>query len=206
MIALEIAQQLRQGGSEVELLFLLDPMMPPHYRLEENVAAERAPAFIPKPISVILRTQLAAIRRDPRRGLREFWSRVIIRFRLWQWLSYCLVDRHGRRPNVITRWLLPKHRWPAFWYAARTIAQAYVASPYGGRCLAIFHVNDERRKIWSKLLKGSTELRLVESTHLGMFLEPALSAWMQMLAGALNHNKANDADYLRRAVVLQQQS
>ena len=192
LIVLEIAQQLREAGSEVELLFLLDPMMPPYYQLASNVSAECAPAFVPTSTSVILRTYMHAILRDPRKGLREFWSRVLVRNQLWQWLSYRLVDRHGRKPNAVTRWLLPKHRWPAFWYAARRVANTYVARPYDGRCVAVFHTKDDRWKVWSVLATGSTEFRHVDSTHLGMFLEPALSAWMQVLASALGP-PANEA-------------
>ena len=185
LIVLEIAQQIREAGDEVELLFLLDPMMPPYYQLGNNVAVECAPAYVPTPASVILRTYMHKIRRNPRQGLREFWSRIVIRNQLWQWLSFRLVDLHGRKPNAVTRWLLPKHRWPAFWYAARRIANTYVARPFDGRCVAVFHTKDDRWKVWSVLATGSTEFRQVESTHLGMFLEPALSAWMQILARAL---------------------
>jgi len=185
LIVLEIAQQIREAGGEVELLFLLDPMMPPYYQLGNNVAVECAPAYVSTRTSVILKTYMAAIRRDPRKGLREFWSRVVIRNRLWQWLSYRVVDRHGRRPNAVTRWLLPKHRWPAFWCAARRISSSYIAKPYDGRCVAVFHTKDDRWKVWSVLATGLTEFRRVESTHLGMFLEPALGAWMQILSSAL---------------------
>src|SRR6185369_3744411 len=146
---------------------------------------ECAPAYVSTRTSVILKTYMAAIRRDPRKGLREFWSRVVIRNRLWQWLSYRVVDRHGRRPNAVTRWLLPKHRWPAFWCAARRISSTYIAKPYDGRCVAVFHTKDDRWKVWSVLATGLTEFRRVESTHLGMFLEPALGAWMQILSSAL---------------------
>ena len=49
LIVLEIAQQIREAGGEVELLFLLDPMMPPYYQLGSNVAVECAPAYVPTP-------------------------------------------------------------------------------------------------------------------------------------------------------------
>ena len=183
-IALEIARQLRAQGDEVELLFLLDPMAPVHYAGRGSDQILKAPGFVRSPLRQRITDQIRALARAPRveapRALRRLAQRLR-RWSIWQRAAYHLVDFYGRHPTSITRLLLPRNRWPAFWYAARRLARSYVALPYEGRCLAVFHDRAERYGIWSSLLSGDAELLLVESTHLGMWVSPTLEAWMDEL-------------------------
>ena len=184
VIALEIARQLRAQGDEVELLFLLDPMAPVHYAGRGSDQILKAPGFVRSPLRQRITDQIRALARAPRveapRALRRLAQRLR-RWSIWQRAAYHLVDFYGRHPTSITRLLLPRNRWPAFWYAARRLARSYVALPYEGRCLAVFHDRAERYGIWSSLLSGDAELLLVESTHLGMWVSPTLEAWMDEL-------------------------
>jgi thioesterase domain-containing protein/acyl carrier protein len=186
LIALEIAQQLRASGEDVEMLFLLDPMMPVRYALDQSAAAEEAPGYVRRPIAIRVRDHLEAIARNPRRQIPHVWSRLLGQSPTWRRICYELVDLHGRRPGRITRALLPKDRWPAFWYAAGRLAEKYVATPYGGPAIAVFHRREERFRLWAELLTGLTRLEVIETSHLGMFVEPAMSTWLDLLDAALH--------------------
>ncbi len=188
LIALEIAQQLRRAGEEVELLFLLDPMMPVRFQSSGSDLVETAPGIAQVSPAGRIRRQLAALVRDPVNQVgptRRLVTRELQRARLWRHLSYTLVDLHGRRPGRLTRLLLPRNRWPAFWFAAGRLARDYVALPYDGTCLAVFTHREERSDVWASLLAGPADMRIVEASHLGMMTEPALGDWMTLLAGAL---------------------
>lgn len=188
LIALEIARQLREQGDEVELLFLLDPMAPVQFRKAGAEQVLKAPGFVRPPLLRRIAEQLRALAHAPRREMPRALSRLVQtprRWSIWQRAEYHLVDLHGRHPTSITRRLLPKNRWPAFWYAARKLARSYVALPYDGRCLVVFHDRAERHGIWSSLLSGDVDISMIESTHLGMFVAPTMNVWMDQLAKIL---------------------
>jgi len=106
LIALEIARQLRDQGDEVELLFLLDPMPPVRFRNASKGKTITTPGLI--------RPSLAS--------------------RIRQRLAYYSLDLYGRYPSTLTRMVLPKYRWHAFWFMAKKLTRAYIAKPYDGHC------------------------------------------------------------------------
>lgn len=98
-----------------------------------------------------------------------------------QWMAYQIVHRHGYRPNPVSQWLLPRNRWPAFWYNAVRMAQHHVTRPYGGRVLAVFSDDAERRGVWHELLGPAARFHSTSAKHTALFDEPATSEWMPML-------------------------
>lgn len=192
LIALEIARQLREQGDEVELLFLLDPMAPVRYRQPSTGEEVRSPGFRRAPFSDRLARLLWNIVRNPVAGFTEAGQKAMMelrRLKLWQRLTYHRLDLYGRFPSRLTRLLVPRNRWPAFWMTAREYAQTYVAEPYDGNCLAVFHEQDQRYDIWQFVLSKETEFAVVDASHLGFFEEPAISTWMEMYTAALTEPK-----------------
>lgn len=185
LIAVEIARHMRAAGETVELLFLLDPMSPIQFRQRADGPVEISPGHLRPPLLDRLRTRIAAARKLPLKALPGETLEGLRRLKLWQALTYRLVDLHGRRPGPVTRALLPHNRWPAFWHSARMLAQGHVATPYDGPALAVYHDRDERHEIWSALLTGNADHRIIESTHMGLFVDPALKDWQQILKDRL---------------------
>lgn len=188
LIALEIASQLRDQGDEVELLFLLDPMAPVRFRDNVDGKVAKSPGFVRPPLAARVRRKLQRIIVEPRTELGLVAHRVrqeLLRLQFWQSLTYHCLDLYGRHPSPLTRMLVPKNRWPAFWFMARKLARAYIAEPYDGRCLAIFHAQDQRYDIWRPLLAEDSDMLVVESSHLGFFSEPAIDTWMDAFSDAV---------------------
>jgi thioesterase domain-containing protein/acyl carrier protein len=188
LVALEIAHQLRRAGETIELLFLLDPSEPftdgyllraPTHGPSAHGGPERLGARIKRHVK-----QLAA---DPRHALPYIGTSALGRIQrpLWEWISYHLVHFYGRHPNPVSACLLPKNRWPAFWYTTQRLARTYNPQPYDGQVLAMFISHHERREMWQQLLGPTADIRIVDSDHLGMFGEPALSLWLQPLRARL---------------------
>lgn len=65
------------------------------------------------------------------------------------------------------------------------LARTYIARPYDGPCLAIFHGRGDREEIWRTLLDDTVDFSIIETTHLGFFIDPALTVWQQTLAERL---------------------
>jgi len=194
LIALEIAQQFRDEGEEVELLFLLDPMAPVRYRTAGSGDIAKAPGFVRPPLIRRIGEQVRELARAPRQEAPRALTRLaqaLRRLPVWQRVEYRLVDLYGRHPNSVTRRLMPGNRWPAFWYAARNLAQSYVAQPYEGRALVVFHDRAERFGIWSSLLPADPDIAVIEATHLGMFVAPAIGLWMDALEKTLDHRQSD---------------
>ncbi|CAB4887451.1 unannotated protein [freshwater metagenome] len=204
LVALAVAHELRRQGDEIALLFLLDPMEPnsPHsvpersrgigvgggagagFRNARGVRTVRALAANPKGAGRYLQSGLRTIGR---------------RSTTWQWLNYRLVHLHGRRPNPVSLKLLPKDRWPAFWYASQRLARGFAAEPFDGPTLAIFLDHGERYASWKALLGPNATLRTVESSHLGVFSEPAFGQWSEELRAFLTAPRIADHDETRKA-------
>ena len=177
LLALEIAHQLRRAGEAIELLFLLDPSEP------------STNGYLLRPRIKMHMQQLAS---NPRNALTYVGTRALAildwisgRQPVWDWISYHLVHFYGRHPNPISACLLPKNRWPAFWYITKRLGRAYNPAPYDGEVLALFISHQERRAMWQKLLGPTADIRSFDSDHLGMFAEPALSLWLQPLRAHL---------------------
>lgn len=102
-----------------------------------------------------------------------------------EWISYHLVHFYGRHPNPISACLLPKNRWPAFWYTTQRLARTYNPQPCDGEVLAMFISHQERRAMWQKLLGPTADIRIIDCEHFPMFTEPALSLWLQPLRAYL---------------------
>jgi amino acid adenylation domain-containing protein len=190
LIALEIAQQLRRAGETIELLFLLDPSEPfttgdaPHL-LPHDPSATGARET---PGARIMR-HVCHVAENPRDIVSYVGTRARATAKAtvaWQWLSYHLVHFHGRHPNPVSARLLPKNRWPVFWYTAKRLGGSYVPQPYDGDALAVFLDQKDRHAAWRLLLGPTADIRIVESTHPGLFAEPALSQWLQVLRARLD--------------------
>jgi thioesterase domain-containing protein len=188
LIAIEIAQQFRREGSEVEMLLLLDPAMPTRYQIERNCVIIQTAK--PSPISR-LSNKLAAIGRV--RGLTDLVTKAMaqliqLQLPLRQWWLYHLLDRYGRKPDAATSWLIPSSRhgrWPAFQHFAKKVTSICTIHPYEGRCLAVFQSSDERQITWAQLLSGPTQFHYLQTTHTGVFEEPVLSEWLNILSASL---------------------
>jgi amino acid adenylation domain-containing protein len=181
LVALEIAHQLRRAGETIELLFLLDPSEP------------LTDGYLLRPWIQRHMQQLAS---NPRNALPYVGTRAlaILRRAVWEWIGYHLVHFYGRHPNPISARLLPKNRWPAFWYTTQRLGRAYNPQPYDGEVLAMFISHQERRAMWQKLLGPTADIRTFDSDHLGMFAEPALSLWLQPLRATLKESPDIPAD------------
>ncbi|MEK7424138.1 MAG: amino acid adenylation domain-containing protein [Actinomycetota bacterium] len=185
LIAFELAHLLRDRGDEVELLFLLDATEP--YR---TVAAPRDKSVRQ---SLLSRTSAHLASLDGVHGLvrgaRNIAKRVMVnvvnlggRVPTWQWLNYKIVHLYGRHPSHISTRLVPKDRWPAYWYTSLRLAKSYVARPYDGPAAAVFLDEGERSASWRALLEPGTATFIVETpTHGELFAEPAVSRWLEFL-------------------------
>lgn len=189
LVAFEMAHQLRSAGQEVEMLFLLDPMLP--YRTE---AAPHGCAreWQVKPLD---ENWFGWGTRHLGNLVREPWkigAYIVERLR-WhaefspfkQWLIYRLVHLHSRRPNPISKRIVPRDRWPAFWYSARRMSHHYVARPYVGPMLAVFPDRGENYGVWKELLDPTGQLIFTPAGHNELFNEPARSQWLDPLAERL---------------------
>ncbi|WP_414664681.1 amino acid adenylation domain-containing protein [Horticoccus sp. 23ND18S-11] len=189
LVALEMARQLRLKGETVELLFLLDPMQPFRTTREPQGLAQEG---LVTPLDETWRGRISRhVRHLSRRpgGIgtyvaeRVYWH---ARYNpVKQWLIYKLVHLHGNRPNPVSQLIVPRNRWPAFWYSARRMAVRYVAEPYHGRTIAIFPDRGPRFQAWSDLLDPQAELHFVPADHRLLFAEPTLSQWLKPLEAAL---------------------
>ncbi len=190
LVAYELAQQLRDRGDEVELLFLLDATEP-YLTATGPLATDARP-----PLLTRTSTYVSNLRRSGavRRTAREILKRVLVnvinlggRVPTWQWLNYQLIHLHGRHPGHISTRLVPKDRWPAYWYTSLRLAKSYVARPYDGRVGAVFLEEGDRSASWRSLL-GSDAATFVLDTkdHSGLFDEPTATRWLAYLHQALS--------------------
>ena len=185
LVAYELARLMRARGDEVELLFLLDATEP--YRSVAGPLANDDRA----PLLARTRTRLTEIRRTgtARREARDLGKRVMVnvlnvggRVPTWQWLNYQAVHLYGRHPGAISARLVPKDRWPAYWYTSLRLAKSYVAHPYDGRVAAVFLEEGERSASWRSLLGPDVPtLVLDEKMHSALFDQPTASRWLEFL-------------------------
>ncbi|MBL9187585.1 MAG: amino acid adenylation domain-containing protein [Opitutaceae bacterium] len=189
VVVFEMAQQLRRAGETVELLFLLDPMHP--FR-SESAPGGYAQAGQLTPLDETwagwARRHARALRRNPRQLGNYIGEKLRWHARnspVKQWLVYHLVHLHGRRPNPISRLIVPRNRWPGFWYAIRRLSEHYVARRYDGPVLAIFPGEGERHAAWRELIGPAGRIEIVAARHCDLF-EPAERAlWQEPLARTL---------------------
>ena len=186
LIAYELAQQLKARGEQVELLFLLEPTHPRH-----TVATSAAQRWPTKQAG--LRQRVAGrwrrIVQGPRsRGFKPWLQDIVpyTRFPPLQWAVYHLVHLYGKHPNAVSKLLLPRNRWPAFWFAAKRIIKDYVARPYDGKVLAVFGQQDySAGGAWPALLGEQAQVHVLPSTHADIFNEADRRQWMALLERAL---------------------
>jgi enterobactin synthetase component F len=186
LIAYELAQQLQRQGEVVELLFLLDPT---HPRRTTRVDTVQRWATKHRPLSERFAGRLKRIVRGPgERGFRP-WLQDIVpysRFPPLQWAIYQLVHLYGRHPNPISQKLLPRNRWPAFWFAAKKMMKEYVAEPYAGPVLAVFTAHDYAAGgAWPALLGPQAQTRVLQTGHEHLFAEDVGREWMALLSRRL---------------------
>lgn len=186
LVAFELAQQLKRQGEQVELLFLLEPTHP-----RKTNAPASAPNWPVKHTGLAQRAlgRWRRIVQGPRaRGFKPWLQDVVpyTRFPPYQWLVYHLVHLYGRRPNPVSQMLLPRNRWPAFWFAAKRQIKDYVAQPYDGPVLAVFGREDySAGGAWPDLLGAQAQVHVLPSTHLTIFDEADRQPWMKLLAASL---------------------
>lgn len=189
LVALEMARQLRAAGETVELLFLLDPMLP--YRTPAapgGIAMEGLVTPLDESLGGRVARHARAVGARPRTLGRYVWERVVWHARynpLKQWLIFNLVHMHGQHPNPVSKLIVPRNRWPAFWYSARRMAVKYVASRYDGPMMAVFHDDGPRFQVWKELIDAQTSVHFVPADHLALFQEPWLGQWQQPLEARL---------------------
>ena len=184
LVAWEIAQQLRDAGEFVELLFLLDPMAPARI---ETAGLHSHPVH-PPALPVALRKRIKRRWRRIAEGPgAQGWSRWMS----WMlpdgvrevtgWVRYMLVHQYLRHPNAALRMMFPRNRWKAFWFAARRMVKSYTARPYDGPVLAVFCQQGKRGSVWSTLLEADADVEILDAPHLALFEEPNLNRWMDLL-------------------------
>jgi len=190
MIALEIAQQMRRSGEVIELLFLLDPSEPftrgylknlPNQGSQVSSAPESTGGRIKRHVRQIITKPLNALQYVGTRAFAHTRGAVV------SWIAYHLVHLYGKHQNPISTRLLPRDRWPAFWYTAKRLGKTYHPRPYEGRVLAVF-ADQSRGEIWQSLLGPAAEIRSIDTNHTEMFVEPALSLWLKSLQTHIDEN------------------
>ncbi len=183
LVALEIAQQLRGDGQEVELLFLLDPM-PPYPALNVQHRPIGGEKGTTESLRARLRRHVGNLASHPGQTGPYIWPRMLKLTRntmFWHWLVYQIVHLHGRRPNLVPTRLLPKNRWPAFWFSAHRMTRNYFAKSYQGHVYAVFS-DRENCQAWRELFGPDAELQIVDAGHRALFTEPTLTQWMSALS------------------------
>ncbi len=185
LVAYELAQMLRSRGDEVELLFLLDATEP-YLTVAGPLASDVRPPLLTRTTSYLSGLRSSG---TTRRQTRDVAKRVFVnlmnlggRVPIWQWLNYQAVHLHGRHPSSISTRLVPRDRWPAYWYTSLRLAKSYVARPYDGRVAAVFLEEGERSDSWRSLLGPNLEtFTLDERLHGALFDEPTVSRWLDYL-------------------------
>jgi thioesterase domain-containing protein/acyl carrier protein len=192
IIALEIAQQFQELGEEVEYLFLLDPFYLSRTTSDTANAIVQHPSMRPSlsdRISKYGRESLADVSRHGLRGLIASLYKPVQKIRGAPWLLYKLYHlqtmtqlfrRRRGHPNPVQESLLPRYRWPVFWFSARKKAGEYIARPYNGRSLALFTPNQGGEKAWADVL-GSSKTTQLNTVHQSVFDADAADQWQSEL-------------------------
>lgn len=188
LVALEIAQQLRRLGEQVEFLFILDPYQLSRTAIDRSQNVTRHASTRPSASSRFSnygRESVAAIRRHGLRGLIASFYRPFQKIRGGPWLMYQLFHLHRRHPNLVRESLLPKSYWPVFWYSARRKAGEYVAHPYVDRALAIFTPKQGGEDAWLPIVGPHNTIRL-DVDHLSLFEAETAYLWQLRLMDLVN--------------------
>ncbi len=192
LVALEIAQQLRQSGETVELLFLLDPAEPfPDSYAVRLLSHGPSVGGAPERLGARVKRHLRQAVFHPRRALCHVGFNLVTAWHIycrrpaWEWLCNRLVHFYGRHPNRLSTYLLPKDRGPGFWHNAQRLGRVYNPQPYEGEVLAIFTSRQGSDEMWRQFCDATADSHIIDSPHLGMFDEPALSHWRQLLRARL---------------------
>lgn len=190
LVAYEMAQQLRAAGEVVEMLFLLDSMSP-YTALMPGASAPTSTLPVQdhrEPMQVRIARHLRRVARGPgTRGVSQWLheSLLLDRVAFIDWMHYMATNHYLRHPNAASRWLFPRDRWRAFWFAGRRLVRTYTAVPYDGPVLAVFTNQDHRGEVWKSLLGPKAVRHDIDVPHLKLFDEPTLSQWMTWLADEL---------------------
>jgi len=194
LIALEMAQQLRATGDEVELLFLLDPMLPTGEPVRSAAVAESSSGR--SGLRTVAASRGQRILKGP---AAEGWGRWLSLFaplplplsRLMpEWLisqggrtNHVLTNWHLRQPSALSGLLFPKDRWAGIRFASKPLVRAYRPRPYEGHVFAAF-VDDGRRLAWHALVPQA-EVQALPMGHLDLFKAPVMDQWAPRLAACL---------------------
>jgi acetoacetyl-CoA synthetase len=187
ILAYEIAQQMRQAGEEIGLLFLLDPSEPFEVERAANSATETASAKRESKSGRIIR-HLRYLAKHPGETVPYVVPRTIgyVKNGPWAWLCYQLVHLYGKSANPIFTRLLPKNRWPAFRFVTKRLGKPYHPAPYEGNVLAVFLNRGHGSDMWRPFLGETADIRFVDAKHSELFSEPSLSQWLEILSAQLD--------------------
>ena len=192
IIALEIAQQLQELDEEVEHLFLLDPFFLSRTKSDTADAIIQHPSMRPSlsdRISEYGRESLADVRRHGLRGLISSLYKPVQKIRGAAWLLYKLYHLRTMAQGFLFRRehsipvqesLLPRDRWPVFWFSARKKAGEYIARPYSGRSLALFTPKQGGEEAWIDVL-GSSRVAQLNTGHFSVFDADSADQWQSEL-------------------------
>jgi thioesterase domain-containing protein len=197
LIALEMSQQFRAMGDEVELLFLLDPMLPTGELVKGLVAAGGSSAK-----SGLWTVVSARARRILNGPATEGWGRWLSLFAplplplsrltpvglLSGWTNHVLTNWHLRQPSELSGLLFPKNRWPGIWFAAKPLVRGYRPRPYEGRVFAAF-ADEGRRSAWGEFVPRA-EVQALPLGHGDVFKAPVMDQWAPRLAACLQNAPA----------------
>lgn len=201
IVALEIAQQIRAAGDEVDFLFLLDPMLPLPVSEAPTDFGSRVRDPVVETLGQRTRRHVKALVTKPRSAPAYAADKIFgyaQRYPLVQWTIYRIVHLHGRNPNPVSQWLLPKNRWPAFWYSVRRMAKDYLAKPFAGRVLAVFPDRGKPYTYWNELLDKKADTFVVASdSHSTLFDEPTMTEWMELLTRFMGNKPGDVPDETR---------
>ncbi|MEH6592863.1 MAG: amino acid adenylation domain-containing protein [Halioglobus sp.] len=192
LIAFEIAQQLANAGHKIEMLFLLDPTAPSHWR----VAGAQLP---------VDRNSRGSLRASARRRVKQIaagpgvkgWSHwlseaISLPYNLrhlspLSWIHYKLVDRHFKHPSKLSKLFFPKNPMRGFSFSASRLIRLYDAKPYKGRAFLVScSDNTFSRQTYQALLDPGVDEIALDVAHGQVFQDPSLQHWMAALNEAIS--------------------
>ena len=192
VLALEIAQQLKERGETVELLFLLDPFklfntaVDPNAHKPSRVFFDRIKSFL---------SRINPFRQ--KHGIQGWLASLLTPINKipgGRWLTYRLFHLFsGKRRNLVAEALLPRNRWPDLWFTVRKIMAQYHPKSYTGISLVLFTEEQGGHEAWSSILGQDSEKRFVHAEHMQLFQSPLVDDWMSWLAESLDVNQSESS-------------
>lgn len=187
LVALEIAHQLKSAGETVELLFLLDPAEPRKFSSRSahspdlHSSESSRPTAKPLPTRGLQDSSTSGNRSQKTApgGSSSVWQSI------WQWISYYRVHLYGQHRNPVSTLLLPKNRWPAFWYASKRLTKSYVPAQYTGPVMTVFSSTPPNHDLWRAWLPPSADIQILNVNPDEVFSASICPLWIHPLKSQL---------------------